>query len=101
ASAVAVHAEDPSRRLGANQEVARLVKGKRRRVRGFGVVERRALSVRRDLIDDALFAGAGVDVSLGVDGQRPDVLLLRIKKRRGRAGAIDSVDLSVGRAGDV
>ena len=88
-------------RLGADEQVAGLVEGERRRVRGLRLVEGRALAVRRDLVDDALLAGAGEDVAFRVDGERPDVLVVRVEERRRRAVAIDLVDLAVRRGADV
>ena len=83
--AVRIHPQHPPGRAGADEQIARLVEGERGRVRGVGLVERRAFAVRRDLVDDALLAGAGKDVALRVDGQRPDVLVVRIEERRRRA----------------
>ena len=99
--AVGINAKDAPGRFGADEQVAGLVEGQRRGVRGLGLVERRAFAVRGDLVDDALFAGARVEVALGVGRQRPDVLLLRIEERRRGPVAIDLVDLAVRRGGDV
>ena len=88
-------------RPGADEQIAGLVEGERRRVRRLRLVERRALAVRRDLVDDALLAGAREDVALRVDGERPDVLVVRIEEGRRRAVAIDLVDPAVRRRADV
>jgi hypothetical protein len=64
-------------------------------VRRLRAEERRAFAVGGDLVDDALFAGAGEDVAFPVDGERPDVLVVRRKERRRLAVAIDFLDAAV------
>ena len=84
-------------RLGADDQVAGLVEGERGRMGRLRFVERRARAVRRDLVDHAFVAGAGVQVAFGVDGQRPNVFVRGIEELGGVAVAIDLVDLAVGR----
>ena len=50
-------------------------------VRRPGRVKGAPFPVRRDLVNHALFAGAGVDISLFVERKAPDVLVFRIEKR--------------------
>src|SRR5204862_7538197 len=92
---------DFPRGFGADEQVAGLVEGERGRVRRLRPVERRALAVRRDLVDDALVARTGVQVSPGIDGERPDVFVFGVEKLGFRSVSIDLVDLSVGRRRDV
>ena len=58
-----VDPEHAARRLGAGEQPALAIEGQRHRVRGLGLVERRALAVGRDLVDDALVAGRGEHVA--------------------------------------
>ena len=60
-----------------------------------------ALAVRGDFVDHAFLAGAREHVALRIDGQRPDVLVVGIEEDGVFPVAIDFVDPSVRRGGDV
>ncbi len=69
-----------------------------RRVR---FVEHGAFAVRRDLVDDALVAGAGEEIALRVRDERPDIFFVGAEERRRGAIAIDLVDAAIGGSPDV
>src|ERR1700704_1994631 len=73
----------------------------RNRMRGLGLVEDRALAVRRDLVDDALVAGRGEDIARLVYREAPDVLVWRIEQDRRFARGVELVDFPVRRRGGV
>ena len=70
-------------------------------VGGVGAVERGALAVGGDLVDDALVAGGGKQVAGAIDRERPDVLVVGIEEGARRAVGGDVVDAAVGRGADV
>ena len=99
--ALSVDAKNFSRRFRADEEVAGLVERERRHVGRLRPVERPAFAVGRDLVDDALLAGAGVDVAVRVDRESPDVFLVGVEERGRRSAPIDLVDSALRRRCDV
>jgi hypothetical protein len=64
-------------------------------VRRAGLEEPGAFPIRRDSVDDAFLAGRGVQESLGISRQRPDVAFAGLEERRRLPAAIELVDLAV------
>src|SRR5262245_45160531 len=88
-----IDAEHTSRSLGADEKITGLVDCQRRGVSGLRLVERRALPVRSDLVDNALLAGGGVHVALRVGGERPDIFVVGVEEGGRFSGAVDLVHL--------
>ena len=96
-----VDAEHASGRLSTGKQSAFAIEGQGHRVRGLGLVERGALAVRSDLVDDALVAGRGKDVAGPIDDQAPDVAVGGIEEHGSFAALVNLVNPTVRRCADV
>src|SRR5689334_1467873 len=67
-------------RISTRDEITVAIDRHRDDMRFVGVVERGALSIRRNAIDHAFITGSNQQSSLLVKDKRPDVLRLRIEK---------------------
>ena len=67
--AVGVETEQPAGRFGADQEMPVAFNCQGNRMRRLGLVENRALAIRRDFVDDALVTSGGEDVACLIDGE--------------------------------
>ena len=96
-AAVLADTEHLAGRFGAGDQIAAAVEDQAERVRRLRLVERLALAVARDAVDDALLPRGRIDDAGRVDDQRPDVLVIGVEEDGGDPLRIHTVDFPVGR----